>query len=280
MITCAGYKFVYLNPEYDPVKENHENSNTESCEEESKNPISKKEPKISPKMSAADTLWRRRLEENANKNLVEEKIEKENPDRPVVDLNESEKPKNGIKFQAGKEFEILAELVGVQPEENNEKLTTSVVINLCLLHSQSLKEDEKNIFIEAVKTLFKEKETELVGKLEIFKNEKANLKSDAGAIGQMIARLPILHELFYWSSNSAEISIFWKRALNLSESEILPLTNMTSRLIQKCISLACETMVNHIEELLTKSPFEMEVPYGVISVLGKGLKLLISWKIY
>ncbi|CBY35789.1 unnamed protein product [Oikopleura dioica] len=83
----------------------------------------------------------------------------------------------------------------------------------------------------------------------------------------MIARLPILHELFYWSSNSAEISIFWKRALNLSESEILPLTNMTSRLIQKCISLACETMVNHIEELLTKSPFEMEVPYGVISVL-------------
>jgi hypothetical protein len=139
MITCAGYKFVYLNPEFDPIKnrENHENSNTESCEEESKNPVlAKKEPKISSKMSAADTLWRRRLEENSNKNLVEEKNEKENPDRPVVALTENEKPKNGIKFQAGKELEILQELMSVQPEENNEKLMASVIINLCLLHSQ------------------------------------------------------------------------------------------------------------------------------------------------
>ena len=151
-----------------------------------------------------------------------------------------------------------------------DSFSPSVIINLCLLHSQSLQNDEKAIFIEAVKTLLKEKETELVGKIEKFKTEKAGEKTDAGAIGQMIARLPILQELFYWSSNSAEVSIFWKRALELPESEILPLTNMTTRLVQKCVSLACDTMVNHIEELLTKSPFEMTVPYGVISVLAKG----------
>lgn len=119
MITCAGYKMVYLNPDYDPVKENQicENSNTESCEEEfsknSKNIAEK--PKITAKMSAADTLWRRRLEENANKTLVEQKeVETENPDRPVIPLTDKEVPEKSraIKYQSGREFDILYELLG------------------------------------------------------------------------------------------------------------------------------------------------------------------------
>ena len=51
------------------------------------------------------------------------------------------------------------------------------------------------------------------------------------------------------------------------------------RLVTKTVSLACDALAIHVEELLVASPFELTRPYGVVSVYDATLEVMKSSKI-
>ena len=84
-----------------------ENSNTESCEEEIRKPSPPSLKKSETRMkSSADAIWRKRI---AEATMETEEDAKESSDRPVVPLNASERPTDGmaVSYPAGREEDII-----------------------------------------------------------------------------------------------------------------------------------------------------------------------------
>ena len=50
-------------------------------------------------------------------------------------------------------------------------------------------------------------------------------------------------------------------------------------MVTKTVSLACDALAIHVEELLVASPFELTRPYGVVSVYDATLEVMKSSKI-
>ena len=51
------------------------------------------------------------------------------------------------------------------------------------------------------------------------------------------------------------------------------------RLVTKTVSLACDALACHVEELIIASPFELTRPYGVVSVYDATFEVMKSAKI-
>ena len=96
-----------------------ENSNTESCEEEIRKPSPPTFKK--PQKSSADAIWRKRI---AEATLETEEDAKESSDRPVVPLNASERPTDGmaVSYPAGREEDIIRFATKIDCGETDEYL--------------------------------------------------------------------------------------------------------------------------------------------------------------
>ena len=96
------------------------------------------------------------------------------------------------------------------------------------------KNGEIRLLLTETKGFLKNREAELVGLVEKFRNEqiednKNTEPSTAGAIGLMMARIPLMFQICYWASNTAEVAIFWKRGLEQAESDITSLYAISQR---------------------------------------------------
>ena len=117
-----------------------------------------------------------------------------------------------------------------------DPLLPSTLVSMCILHAHfNLKNGELRQLLSETKTFLKTRESELVAAVELFRAEQiesANLATEpntAGAIGLMMARIPLMFKICYWASNAAEIAIFWKRGIEQNESEITSLYAMAQR---------------------------------------------------
>ena len=252
MIVIPNYKLVYLDPAADPaqLKENqktNENSNTESCEEEiQKSEIAKKEPiakenrppvrefpQFQQKQNAADQMWRRKVEEVA----CEKDDDPRDSDRPVVPLCDNERPisEMGIEYYSGMEQKILRHVSAHDPECGLDPLLPSTLISMCFIYAhQNFKSGEIRLLLSETKGFLKNREAELVGLVEKFRNDQIEESQNcepnrAGAIGLMMARIPLMFQICYWASNTAEIAVFWKRGLEQAESDITSLYAISQR---------------------------------------------------
>ena len=250
MIVIPNYKLVYLDPAAEPsqLKESqktNESSNTESCEEEGrKEPIAKENrpvvhrefPQFQQKQNAADQMWRRKVEEVA----CEKEDDPRESDRPVVPLCGVERPTAdmALAYYAGMETKILHHVSSHDPESGLDPLLPSTLITMCILHAHlSYKNGELGRLLSETKAFLKNREAELVGLVEKFRNDqieesKSATPSTAGAIGVMMARIPLMFQICYWASNAAEIAIFWKRGIEQDESDITSLYAISQRSVE------------------------------------------------
>jgi hypothetical protein len=183
-------------------------------------------------------MWRRKVVDNAT-NQEEESL---NSDRPVVPLVVAERPIATMttEYYPGQESKIIQNVSSHDPESGLDPLLPSTLLSMCLLHAHLIfKGDEGRKFLADIKAALKIKEAELVGMVEKFKNDaieseqNGSQKNTAGAIGLMMARIPLMFQICYWASNAAEIAIFWKRGIDQNESEITSLYAISQRFNKK-----------------------------------------------
>ena len=136
-----------------------ENSNTESCEEESRKPSPPTFKK--PQKSSADAIWRKRI---AEATLETEEDAKESSDRPVVPLNASERPTDGmaVAYPAGREEDIIRFATKIDCGESDEYLICSTLISQCILHCNlNLGQDDISSLLNQIYLKFNQLENEV-----------------------------------------------------------------------------------------------------------------------
>lgn len=181
-------------------------------------------------------MWRRKVEENSTER---EEDPRDLTDRPVVPLLPSERPFKEMAaiYFPGSEQKIVKFASQNDPESGLCPILPATLIGKCFLHGHfNLKNDEIRTLLLETKTFLKSRETELVSLVEKFRSdqvlEKESISDEpntAGAIGLMMARIPLMFQVCYWASNAAEIAIFWKRALDQQDSDITSLYSMSQR---------------------------------------------------
>ena len=192
------------------------------------------------RLSAADQLWRRKVEENSTER---EDDPRDIAERPVVPLLPSERPTKEMAavYFTGSEQKIIKFVAQNDPESGACPILPATLIGKCFLHAHfNLKNDDLRSLLLETKTYLKSRESELVSLVEKFRSDQMSEKetqseepNTAGAIGLMMARIPLMFQVCYWASNAAEIAIFWKRALDQQDSDVTSLYSMSQRYVSK-----------------------------------------------
>ena len=147
-----------------------ENSNTESCEEEIRKPSPPTFKK--PQKSSADAIWRKRI---AEATLETEEDAKESSDRPVVPLNASERPTDGmaVSYPAGREEDIIRFATKIDCGETDEYLICSTLISQCILHCNlNLGQDDISSLLNQIYLKFNQLENEVKANIVRVKHSK------------------------------------------------------------------------------------------------------------
>ena len=163
--------------------------------------------------------------------------EDKDPDRPVVPLNASERPTNGmaVAYVPGKEDDMIRYAFSIDLEEDGEYLITSTLISQSILHCHlNHGKDDLNSLLNQVYLKFADLEKEVKAEIVEFKlenptdyvNENEKVQN---AVGMMMCRIPLMIKIFSLAANAAEISIFAARGLELDLSQIGSLRDLSQR---------------------------------------------------